>query len=37
MPGASYYVNGGGGSREFRVPVWDLKPGEVRDRGDPQT
>ncbi|MDR3620022.1 MAG: carboxypeptidase regulatory-like domain-containing protein [Paludisphaera borealis] len=33
IPGAGYYVSGGGGNREFRVPVWDLKPGEVRDLG----
>jgi hypothetical protein len=34
IPGVGYYVVGGRDGREFLEPVWDLKPGEVRDLGD---
>ena len=34
IPGVGYYVIGGRDGREFLQPVWDLKPGEVRDLGE---
>ena len=33
IAGVRFYVIGAGGGREARVPVDDLKPGEVRDLG----
>ncbi len=33
IPGVGYYVTGYAAGREISTPVWDLKPGEVRDLG----
>ena len=33
IPGVGYYVTSRSAGQDAQIPVWDLKPGEVRDLG----